>query len=256
METHHHPHVHHRTKWKEYIFQFLMLFIAVFLGSLAEYRLEHYIERQRTKTLAKDLYDELKLDSATAKYRVKQKVQRELDLEYLENYFPDSSLHSPFPVFFASLILGLVHKNLGNFEPKEGILDQLKNSGALRYFHDKQFQISVGELDLYVFRINRKNEDMSLFYENYIHPFLIRHFDFKSLKRPGMVDRDSLIKSFQTDGMPALIEGDRINKTELVNIMSRYRQMLRTSRTFELNVYLEENHRLLQLLREKYGVGE
>ncbi len=37
MEVHHHGHVHEKKKWKEYLFQFLMLFPAVFLGFLAEY---------------------------------------------------------------------------------------------------------------------------------------------------------------------------------------------------------------------------
>ncbi|MFN2439395.1 MAG: hypothetical protein ABR503_09370 [Chitinophagaceae bacterium] len=34
MEVHHHGHVHDEKKWKEYIFQFLMLFLAVFCGFL------------------------------------------------------------------------------------------------------------------------------------------------------------------------------------------------------------------------------
>ena len=29
MEVHHHGHVHHQKKWKEYLFQFLMLFLAI-----------------------------------------------------------------------------------------------------------------------------------------------------------------------------------------------------------------------------------
>ena len=41
MEVHHHGHVHEKKKWKEYLFQFLMLFLAVFCGFLAEYQLEH-----------------------------------------------------------------------------------------------------------------------------------------------------------------------------------------------------------------------
>src|SRR5688500_20094156 len=49
MEVHHHGHVHEKKKWKEYLFQFLMLFLAVFCGFLAEYQLEHKIERDRSK---------------------------------------------------------------------------------------------------------------------------------------------------------------------------------------------------------------
>jgi hypothetical protein len=37
MEVHHHGHVHADKKWKEYFFQFLMLFLAVFCGFLAEW---------------------------------------------------------------------------------------------------------------------------------------------------------------------------------------------------------------------------
>ena len=43
MEVHHHGHVHEKKKWKEYLFQFLMLFLAVFCGFLAEYQLEQVL---------------------------------------------------------------------------------------------------------------------------------------------------------------------------------------------------------------------
>ena len=39
MEVHHHGHINEKKKWKEYLFQFLMLFLAVFCGFLAEYQL-------------------------------------------------------------------------------------------------------------------------------------------------------------------------------------------------------------------------
>lgn len=65
MEVHHHGHVHEKKKWKEYLFQFLMLFLAVFCGFLAEYQLEHKIEKDRElqfiKSLVTDLHDDVKL---------------------------------------------------------------------------------------------------------------------------------------------------------------------------------------------------
>ena len=36
MEPHHHPHVHHSKKWKDYLFEFLMLFLAVTAGFFRE----------------------------------------------------------------------------------------------------------------------------------------------------------------------------------------------------------------------------
>ena len=42
MEVHHHAHdpaePHHKKNWKSYFWEFLMLFLAVFCGFLAEYQ--------------------------------------------------------------------------------------------------------------------------------------------------------------------------------------------------------------------------
>ena len=62
MEVHHHGHVHHQKKWKEYLFQFFMLFLAVFCGFLAEYQLEHTIEHQREIKYVRSLIEDLKSD--------------------------------------------------------------------------------------------------------------------------------------------------------------------------------------------------
>ena len=63
MEVHHHTHPgHHKKKWTDYFWEFLMLFLAVFCGFLAEYRLEHVIEEQREKQYIQSLIADLKND--------------------------------------------------------------------------------------------------------------------------------------------------------------------------------------------------
>ena len=64
MEVHHPHHPTHKKEWKEYITEFLMLFIAVTLGFFVENLREHYVEDQRGLTYAKRLLDDLKEDSA------------------------------------------------------------------------------------------------------------------------------------------------------------------------------------------------
>ena len=50
LETHaDHLHKTPGHGWKHYLFEFFMLFLAVFCGFLAEYQLEHRIERERVK---------------------------------------------------------------------------------------------------------------------------------------------------------------------------------------------------------------
>ncbi len=69
MEVHHHAHPSqssgHRKKWTHYFWEFLMLFLAVFCGFLAENKREHIIEHQRAKVYAANLYEELKMDTAS-----------------------------------------------------------------------------------------------------------------------------------------------------------------------------------------------
>ena len=65
MDIHHHGHVHETKKWKEYLFQFFMLFLAVFCGFLAEYQLEHMIEKDRERQFISSLVDDLKDDQST-----------------------------------------------------------------------------------------------------------------------------------------------------------------------------------------------
>ena len=71
MEVHHHAHSSHGKKnWKSYFWEFIMLFLAVFCGFLAEYQLEHLIEKEREKQLAKSFYQELKGDSVAIKITI------------------------------------------------------------------------------------------------------------------------------------------------------------------------------------------
>ena len=62
MEVHAHAHTA-RKKWTHYFWEFLMLFLAVFCGFLAEYQLEHKIEKTREKQLCPSLVEDLKNDT-------------------------------------------------------------------------------------------------------------------------------------------------------------------------------------------------
>lgn len=64
MEVQKHPHhVTHKKKWNEYLLEFLMLFLAVFLGFVAENIREHLVEQHRAKGYMQSLIVDLKNDS-------------------------------------------------------------------------------------------------------------------------------------------------------------------------------------------------
>jgi hypothetical protein len=63
MEVHHHTHTG-RKRFLNYFWEFIMLFLAVFCGFLAEYQLEHRIEKERARQYIRSFYDDLKSDTA------------------------------------------------------------------------------------------------------------------------------------------------------------------------------------------------
>ena len=67
MEVHAHSHTP-RKKWTHYFWEFLMLFLAVFCGFLAEYKLEQTIERHREKEYMQLMVEDLKKRHRQYKY--------------------------------------------------------------------------------------------------------------------------------------------------------------------------------------------
>ena len=61
MEVHKHPHhVTHKKKWGEYLLEFFILFLAVFLGFVAENIREQSVERHREKEFIQSFVEDLK----------------------------------------------------------------------------------------------------------------------------------------------------------------------------------------------------
>src|SRR6187431_3185543 len=71
MEVHQHTHTP-RKKWTHYFWEFLMLFLAVFCGFLAENQREHYVEGHRAKEYAKSLLSDLKEDTVEIATGIRQ----------------------------------------------------------------------------------------------------------------------------------------------------------------------------------------
>ena len=63
MEVHHHPNLHHKPKpWKEYLLEFLMIFLAVSMGFFAESYREHLSDQSKEKEYVHSLIEDLKTD--------------------------------------------------------------------------------------------------------------------------------------------------------------------------------------------------
>src|ERR1700674_4429918 len=125
MEVHNHVHTA-RKKWYHYFWEFLMLFLAVFAGFLAENQRDHYVEQQREKNFILSLIQDLKADTTN--------LQSYMNLRWEKRIMMDS---------LTMLLNSDLHKKAGNetysyarqvfngnrFVSTDGTIQQLKNAG-------------------------------------------------------------------------------------------------------------------------------
>ncbi len=129
MEVHHHSHTA-RKKWTHYFWEFLMLFLAVFCGFLAEYQLEHKIEKERGKQYLRSFYEDLKTDTGRINFNINFDNGKLIALNDLGNCFEQVSKNSN----ETSCLLTMIKYASINrpFKNTERTLNQLSNAGGFR----------------------------------------------------------------------------------------------------------------------------
>src|SRR5687767_3334395 len=255
MEVHQHTRTP-RKKWSHYFWEFLMLFLAVFCGFLAENEREHMIENKRAKQLAKNLYKEIYADSITVQQKIAYRNKKEEECTYFISYVKDSSVEILSSRFYPSFTWAFIQTTQLLFEPNDGILNQLRNSGELRYFKNSELQAAIGRLTVSIANIRSRNEKEYSFLEMNIRPFSVRHYDFdwyESLTRHGQLTlMEALSQNIQGHSAGKIVDPDKFNRQEAENIASYYLLMLRGTRQTQYIPYSISNHQLLQILRKEY----
>jgi len=260
MEVHAHTHTVPiaigRKKWTHYFWEFLMLFLAVFCGFLAENEREHMIEKQRAKQLAKNLYKEIYADSISVQQKIAYRAKKEEECTYFISYVKDSSLKILSYRFYPAFTWAFIQTAQLLFEPNDGILNQLRNSGELRYFKNSELQAEIGRLSVSIANLRTRNEKEYSFLEMNIRPFSVRHYDFdwyEELTRHGQLTlMDALSQNRQVRSAGKIANPDKFNRQEAENIASYYLLMLRGTRQTQYITYSKINHQLLQILRKEY----
>jgi hypothetical protein len=258
MEVHAHAHTE-RKKWTHYLWEFLMLFLAVFCGFLAENQREHFVEHQREKQYARELYDEFFADSIAVADKIKLRLDKEKDMYYLNGYLKDSSLISLPREFYPAYTTVMYLANTYSFEPKDGILSQLKSSGSLRYFKSITLQRLFGDISVSINNVRYRNEQEYQFFANPIKPFMLKYYDFNWMNELRKQDENetaiNLVNRYRKSNImikASILNLSSFNRAETSNMISFYKQMLVSTRTLQMNDYITVNHKLLQELRQNY----
>lgn len=262
METHaHHLHKAPGNKFWHYFFEFFMLFLAVFCGFLTENLREHKLENDRAKELAKSFYQELMSDSATAVLKVNNRLRQENSLQYLMKYYKDSSLTHVSKTFAINFEYGINFRTPSVFEPKTIILEQLKNSGSLRYFKNEELQKLVGDLTVAIGNIYDRQDLEGKVRMEYLNPILINQHDYDfwiALTKDSKIVFDKALRDYEKSDtiIPFQLKSvEKIDRQQIVNTLGFYcYNAINSTRQFHIQRYIDLNAELLRVLREEYHI--
>jgi len=207
MEVHHHAHTP-RKKWTHYFWEFLMLFLAVFAGFLAENQREHIVEHQREKKFANRLLSDLRQDSMFFETRIqlleKRQQAHEQFLKIMTN--PAGATDSAVNRGFVRILL--LTKTSNDFTT--ATYNQMKTSGSLRYIDNDSLTTSLQQYyDVLLAKTTRDSDGADKFFTDYIISYMTKHFRFQDFKSSdGSLRHTKLLN--RSD------ESDQ----ELINIMS------------------------------------
>jgi hypothetical protein len=143
MEVHHHSHSDHGNplagragkKWRNYLWEFFMLFMAVTAGFFVENQREHFVEQKRGMQYIESFVEDLKIDTTRFSHTINYYNKLDSLLRHLYICY-DSTLHNQEPtdcmknIFFAT-------QGFSDLVYTDRTLQQLKNAGGLRLLDEE-----------------------------------------------------------------------------------------------------------------------
>jgi len=165
MEVHHHPEVE-KKGFKEYILEGLMIFIAVFMGFIAENVRERIADHEREKQYMESLVKDLASDSVSLKAGFPLKDERLKSIDSVFAFFEDHP--------GAKTISVDVYRQMRRaqwdrvYVRNTGTINQLRNAGGLRLIRKQNVRDSLAAYDWFwdrlayyhdIYFVNQRNEE-------------------------------------------------------------------------------------------------
>ena len=173
MEVHAHTHTA-RKKWTHYIWEFIMLFFAVFSGFLAEYQLEHKIEKERAEKFLQSMLLDVRTNIINLDSLIKQDRVIITNHDALVNWLLQDSATINRAAFAKSM--GAVW--VRNFLVRKETYEQMRSSGSLRYIGNIEFLKKMMDYERITnFAQYRNQEFEKKYYTELFIPAIYKSYD-------------------------------------------------------------------------------
>ena len=146
MEVHHHPDLHHRRKkFKEYLLEFVMIFLAVTMGFIAENVREGIGDREKERHYVESLVNNLKDDTASFASAIAENMQKADSLQKMVLLSRKNLADTAVRKALYHYISWAGHYTL--FKSNDATMMQLKNSDGFRYIRRDRVADSIANYD-------------------------------------------------------------------------------------------------------------
>ena len=242
MEVHHHPEAE-RKRFKEYFFEFLMIFLAVLLGFFSENIREHQVENSRARELAYSLIKDFQSDTSKLNWilNMRNDALTDNNLLLLELRKKPTELDTGRIQVLAESV-----SRPWYYLQNSGTYEQVKNSGSLRYF---SFAISKS---LTTYEQNNKQIEFAQslekdYFNGTISPFLFKELNTRYIEAKKRKDIYNGTHDFKRKD-PFIVE-------DLYSIAS-YTKSQSTVIIYLLGLQRDDAVKNMALLRKEYDIHE
>jgi hypothetical protein len=250
MEVHHHPDLHHKTKkFKEYFLEFLMIFLAVSLGFIAENLRERISDRSKEKEYIEAFIRNLQDDTASLKHAImvdtKQMNGTDSFLQLKNKPLHIDSNRKQ----FCYMAIRYFYSS-ATFKSNDATLLQLKSTGDYRLIEKDHVADSLSKYDAG----NQDIYDQGDYYVAYFKEILSMLDEMTDMTVYG--DTTFLNhNNFTNKPLPA-ITGDSATFRKLFNKAFDFRGITQSYVKYNMEPQLENATRLIAFLKKEYDIGD
>jgi hypothetical protein len=224
-----------------------MLFLAVFCGFLAEYQLEHKIERDREEKLMQSLLNDIVSDSVRLHAIVGARIEKTRIMDSLSSILNAHTTYSATNAIYNYAVF--VNRTIQyRFVPSEGTMQQLKNAGGLRLIKKQYIADSITQYDASIRTLQRQQDLEESVMGDYR---MIAHRFFDGRVFNSMMTPDNI--PVPVTNNPPLNSFTRADLNEFNYKLFLVQAQNRVNRR-ECGKLLLQARRLIKFLKEEYSI--
>jgi hypothetical protein len=174
MEVYHYPNMHHKSKhFKEYFFEFLMIFFAVTMGFFAESIRQYISDKEHVHQLCRQLVQDLKNDSAILNNNILKEtlLVKKADSLFFILQLPLAKTDSK---KIQELIIDCYNMNL--FQPSSGAMLAIKTDLHLKQFANSNITLYISNYETDQALLKTVEQFQMANLKEYIQGFITAHF--------------------------------------------------------------------------------